>query len=858
MLIGLLQVGAKVSSLCNFLLLLSHNPLYASALEVLYKKTDCTIVLHCPKTCYALFRTNKKNMKYCYFFLLLLCLGQVRLVACGYDFVGSCATHISLSINGTTGRFAIEPCNSETQFQSLQLGTIRTLAIAGAEVITWESCINNVAASSVYYRVYPVAQAGGTWGNFAVPEDYNTLEGPYTTRYRKANNNISLSSGLIVGTAYILEVYVRAEVDTLGDDFIPETFILKNNNGANYKLQFTYGGPAAPALVSVLTRKDNVLCWGKSTGVMGVTVFGGQPNGSLFYEWSAFTQNFFQIGDLPAGSYTVTVTESPSGNTATRSTQITQPQLPISLNFLNVTAATCATPGAATVTTSGGTGALSWVWSNSQTSATAQFPVSGDYAITVSDANACTQKGMVEIGGTGTAKIFEFPVICAGQAHLRGGQSFTQEGLYSVSVTAPNGCDSIVDFYLNVVEGANYLFNVANTAITCDNITTEVCAASGASAYTWSFNGALLNDTTHCLPVTQGGNYAASVTANENGKTCVFNKTFTVEEHLNPPLVTMSSTARILGICYQGQLQVVFKTASIEPNLSYAWYFNNDVLSTADSLVVEAVSGQALTGYYLIVTDAFGCKNTLTNFNYTISQPTTPLIYGVEQRTQCNGTIEATLQYLGGTDPTTITWSSGAVGNPVVLVPGFNAIQLTDAAGCTASVFVIIEEFSIEAAAQPASTASTPNGTASVEVKGAANSPVAYIWNNGGTSAELTGLLPGNYCVTVTESGGCTRTACATVEASSSTTQPFSQNNSLSLTPNPVSPGNSVFAEALKQGGTWNLIAPTGQICSEIILPQGQTTVPIPENLPNGIYLAMFRTDKFILTNKIFLNSPRY
>ncbi len=801
-----------------------------------------------------MFRTNKKIMKYFYFFLLLLCFGQVQLIACGYDFVGGCATHISLGINGTTGRFAIEPCNSETQVQGLQLGTVRTLSITGAEVITWESCINNVTSAAVYYRVYPAAQAGGAWGNFAVPEDYNTLEGPYTTRYRKADNNISLSSGLTVGTAYILEMYVRAEVDTLGDDFIPETFILKNNNDANYKLQFTYGGPTAPALVSVLTRKDNVLCWGKSTGVMGVTVFGGQPNGSLFYEWSAFTQNFFQIGDLPAGTYTVTVTESPSGNTATRSAQITQPQLPISLNFLNVTAATCATPGTATVTTSGGTGALSWVWSNGQTSATAQFPVSGDYAITVTDANACTQKGMVEIEGTGTAKIFELPVICAGQTHLRGGQSFTQEGLYSVTIPAPNGCDSIIEFYLNVVEGANYLSSVANTAITCDNITTEVCAASGASAYAWSFNGALLNDTTHCLPIVQDGNYAVSITAIEDGKTCVFNKPFTVEEHLNPPLVFASGTARYTGICYQGPLQVVYKTFTSEPNLSYAWYDNNNLLSTADSLIIESGT---ISGLYLVVTDAFGCNNTLTSFNIQVVQPNLPFIFGVEQHTQCNGMIEATLQYSGGTDPIAITWSSGAVGNPVVLAPGFNSVELADAAGCVSSVFVIIEDFNIEATAMPASTASTPNGTAFVEINGAADIPVTYVWSNGSTTNYLSGLLPGNYCVTVTENGGCTRTACVTVEASSGTTQPFGENNSLLLTPNPISPGNSVFAEALKQGGTWNLIAPTGQICSEIIVPPGQTTVPIPENLPQGVYLAVFRTDKFILTNKIFLNIPR-
>jgi hypothetical protein len=797
-------------------------------------------------------------MKYFYFSVCLLVLGKVDLSACGYNFVGGCSSHLSLGINGTVGRFAIDPCNSETQYQGLQLGTIRTLAISGAEVITWESCINNVTAATMYYRVYPAAQSGGAWNNFAVPEDYNTIEGPYTTRYRKATNNINLHTGLTVGTNYILEVYVRAEIDTLGDDFVPETFILKNNNGANYKLQFTYGGPNAPALTTVVTRKTNVACWGQSTGVLGVTVFGGQATGSLFYQWSAFTQNFFQIGDLPAGTYTVTVTESPSGNTSTRSAQITQPQLPISLNFTNITPASCATSGLATVAASGGTAPLTWQWSNGQTTATAQFPVSGDYAITITDANGCTQKGMLEIPGTGTVNVFELPVICAGETHMRGGQTFSQEGLYTVNIPAPNGCDSVIQFYLNVVEGSNYLANISNTSVTCTNPNISVCAETGAATYTWRFNNAPLGNTSNCLNITQGGNYEVALTTTENGKTCLFEKAFSVEEHLDPPVVTTSGSGRFLGPCGTGQIEVTYKAFSTAPIASYEWYLGTDLLSDSAVWVYVSPSVPAQGLFYLNVTNVYGCENTLTNIGpVVITIPSMPSIFDVEQRTNCDGTIDVEVLYFGGNNPVNVTWSNGSTGKVVTLPPGFVEVVVSDTLGCQDARFVIVEEYSIVASAQPAYNSTTPNGSVSVQVKGAAALPTTYLWSNGSTLSAVYGLLPGTYCVTVTEGGGCTRTACALVESIVSTTQPFGDGNSLMVVPNPVNAGAEVTSEAFAEGGLWQLVAPDGRICAETVVMPAQNTVPIPANLCSGVYVAIFRTEKFILTNKIFLNAAR-
>ena len=793
--------------------------------------------------------------------VLCLLVAHTNIAACGYDFIGGCATHIRLKINGTEGNFAVSECVSEPAFQGLQLGNLRTLVLSGGSMITWESCINNITSGAIYYRIYPSSQSGGTWSNLNVPEDYNTIEGPYTTRYRNASSNINLANGLTVGANYTMEIYVRVEADTIGDDFIPETFLLNNNSGANYKLNFTYGGPNAPALTTVVTQKENIDCWGKSTGLLGVSVFGTQTGGTLFYQWSAFSENFFKIDSLPAGTYTVTVTESPSGNTSTRSAQITQPQFPISLSFSNVTPASCNMSGTATVHPTGGTGALTWEWSTGDTTQTAFFPVSGIYAITVTDAKACTQKGMVNIGGAGSATIFEYPVICEGQTYTRGGQNFTQSGLYSAIVPAPNGCDSIINFYLTVVEGAGLLNAVPTTGtIGCALPTISVCASTGASAYAWTLDGVPVGNGSPCIDVTAVGNYEIVATTIANGKVCLFAKTVVVAGNFTPPMVSAEGVGTYLQSCYTGNIQVIAKAITSPTITEYQWFRNGNLISNIDSCIFTVQPPLSNLGNLsLKVTDIFGCQNEISNITINVPNATLPpTIQGALQQTNCDGTINALLQTTGGLAPLSVQWSSlGVTGNPVTLMPGFNNVEVRDAAGCTASVFVIIEDFSIQTQSTAATGATEANGQATVQVKGAANLPFTVLWDNGATTTTVNDLLPGTYCVTVSDNTGCTRTACAVVDFTSSTTQPFVQSGGLGIRPNPATAGTDIQVNTIPWEATWALVNLQGIVCDEQALQPMQNTVSIPPNLPDGLYFIFVKTNKFLYTDKIFLKNER-
>jgi len=250
--------------------------------------------------------------------------------ACGYGYIGDCSTGVHLSINGTVDSFEVATCPFLKSFNGLDLGSIQSLSLVKATSVTWESCLNNVTGVQLFYTVHKINEAPGNWLAFNLDQDYHVLDGPYDTRYRSKTGNINLLNGLTVGQDYVLEVYFVAIVDTIGDDFIPETTLKQNNNGKNYQLRFRYDGPSAPPFTVVTTLVQPLKCHNDQSGRVGVSVYGNQSN--LFYQWSNVNNNFFAQYNLAAGTYTVTVS-GVNGYTQARTIVLEEPPA-IQLNVL--------------------------------------------------------------------------------------------------------------------------------------------------------------------------------------------------------------------------------------------------------------------------------------------------------------------------------------------------------------------------------------------------------------------------------------------------------------------------------------------------------------------------------------------
>jgi gliding motility-associated-like protein len=167
--------------------------------------------------------------------------------------------------------------------------------------------------------------------------------------------------------------------------------------------------PPAQCNLEITLTGSTVHC-GETTGPLTLTVTLGLP--PFNYNWAgpqsgsgtAGQVNVPQtIGNLPPGSYTVTVTAS-NGLTATATAvigQIFPPTLSAAVTSdFNGEDVSCfgEMDGSALATTSGGQAPFGFAWSNGQVTASATNLGTSTYTVTVTDANGCTATASVSLG----------------------------------------------------------------------------------------------------------------------------------------------------------------------------------------------------------------------------------------------------------------------------------------------------------------------------------------------------------------------------------------------------------------------------------------------------------------------------
>ncbi|MBK8556402.1 MAG: SprB repeat-containing protein [Lewinellaceae bacterium] len=128
-----------------------------------------------------------------------------------------------------------------------------------------------------------------------------------------------------------------------------------------------------------------------------------------------------------------------------------------------------------------------------------------------------------------------------------------------------------------------------------------------------------------------------------------------------------------------------------------------------------------------------------------------------------DGSIDLTVT--GGSPAYTYAWSNGFTGqDPIGLVAGTYTVTVTDSHGCTKTTTGTVGQPTniVLSTTTVNSTCGYANGSINLTVTG--GSPgYAYLWSNGSTVEDPTGLLAGTYTVTVTDTHGCTKTTTATV-----------------------------------------------------------------------------------------------
>ena len=294
-----------------------------------------------------------------------------------------------------------------------------------------------------------------------------------------------------------------------------------------------------PILVTDTTI-TNVNCFGDATGAIDIEIMGGTPAYTYAWSNSATSQD---ISGVVAGTYTVTITDA-GGQTVSESYTITE-AAEITLTA-TPTDETCSgdADGSIDLAVSGGTGAYTFAWSNSETSEDINGLAVGTYTVTVTDANGCTNTTTASIAA-GTVVDVQFTKTdetCGGfnngtidltvtggsgnytyvwsDPSLNGTEDPTglSAGTYTVTVTEDgNNCTGTATIIID--SGATIGVTATPTAISCNgagdgSIDVNVTGGSGNYNYTWSdasLNG--IEDPTGLAANT----YTVTVTDNVSG-----------------------------------------------------------------------------------------------------------------------------------------------------------------------------------------------------------------------------------------------------------------------------------------------------------------------------------------------------
>ncbi|WP_338870094.1 putative Ig domain-containing protein [Spirosoma sp. SC4-14] len=372
-----------------------------------------------------------------------------------------------------------------------------------------------------------------------------------------------------------------------------------------------------------------------STPTLSLTATGGST-----YRWDNNSTNAIRSVSS-SGTYSVTVT-SASGCTAVDSQVIGVNTTPPTASVLAPasTTITCSTPNLSLTATGGGT----YRWDDNSTNAIRSVSSSGTYSVTVTGTNGCTAVASRSIsantttptvsitagnGGALTCNVSVIGLTASGGTSYRWDNNQTTDtrnvnaaGVYSVTVTADNGCTATSSFTVtsDTTPPTPTLSASPSATLTC-NQTSLTLTAGGGPSYHFSGPGIIgINSAAGTATLNTAGVYSVTVTG-ANGCTATTNTTIysnTAVVSVTNPLITTAT----VGTAFSQ----TFTTSSGTAPLSFSIASGSlpTGLNLATTGVLSGIPTQS--GSFSITvraTDANGCSAIGATYSLLVSTTAT-------------------------------------------------------------------------------------------------------------------------------------------------------------------------------------------------------------------------------------------
>lgn len=546
-----------------------------------------------------------------------------------------------------------------------------------------------------------------------------------------------------------------------------------------------------PTALTITSSGTDAHC-SQADGTLTTLASGGTP--TYTYNWytdaslSSSAGSGSSLSNLLAGTYYL---ETIDGNGCTILDNVTiadlaGPTVSAVVNADATNAVSC--DGDATASVTGGTGNITYLWDNGNSSANATDLCVGNNCVIATDAFGCPDTTCVMImNATGiNLTLVGIDPSCNDACDGSIDATVTNAILpVSYSWSSGQSTEDLTgicagNYVLTVTDGIGEtatapvtLINPDTISIQTNTLTDVSCFGScdgiidvntsggtGSLGITWTDASSNTIGTSNSISSLCSGSYSLNIT-DANG--CAFDTTYIITE----PAVLTSSTSASSSNCSMadGGVSVIANGGTISSSYIFEWTdVSNSVVGTTAN-VNNIIAGT----YYVSITDDNGCNATDSaivndiNPNITIAEDSTDVsCYG-----GANGTIDLTIS---SPNSYVVSWTgpngfSSSLENLTSLSIGPYDYTLVDINGCEVDGQVIIEEptqlilaldidsTSCDVACDGSITATATGGV----------SPYSFSSDFPGWTNGAPNLCIGSYQISVTDDNGCTASTPATV-----------------------------------------------------------------------------------------------
>ncbi|RYE25584.1 MAG: T9SS type B sorting domain-containing protein [Sphingobacteriales bacterium] len=663
---------------------------------------------------------------------------------------GSTNGAISLNVNGGSGKYKYKWSNGTTTnaISSLKAGLYvceiedstygckinRAFTVPSNNTLSLRSTVINTSTCDSSDGSVTLAVIGGS--------------GTYSYLWSNGATTANLSN---VGAG----VYRVNVTDATGSCIASDTVVVSNTGNT---LAIT------PVVINASGCNSN-------TGIATLTILGG--SGLYSYTWSNGATTNPATG-LKPGRYYVSIKDNLTNCSGSVVVNVGNAAA-LNLSGTATPAACNSTNGSINLTVTGGLGAYTYSWSNGATTQDISGLRAGTYIITVTNATSgCVAEKVFTVGesSSATATLNVTQPSCSSNSN--GEIAINVTGVNKYRYKWSNG--STTKDQINLKPGT-YTVVITDTVTNCTNtlnaviapksqvevtaspkpntacvnaangaITTSVMGGTAPYTYSWSNSGTTAN-----INNLNAGNYTLNIS---DAVGC--SSSISVPVKTDSSKLLKVSVVSILGASCNTSLTGSAVISVTGGQLPYTFSWSNG------SLLQNLLNVKA-GNYTLTVTDALGCTATI---GVTIGINNSNPIHVVVDSTKaagCSGSAIGGIyvSVTGGATPYSYLWSNGANTQDLTNVAaGTYRLTVTDNGGCTDTLTenvpvqstsgLVVTLDSVRTSSCPVSM----DGGIFISVAGG-TAPYNYIWSNGATTQDITGINPGSYTVTATDVNGC-------------------------------------------------------------------------------------------------------